>query len=230
MMRQTGGTDVGATSTRSYPVSWACLNASGVGRIPSCSPSGPITRTSRTLISRFTRSLGTIGHLSMCGLKILGLSHDLLPEVFNDAGDAHAAQVGSVASTHRHGSTLNFPVAGHQHERDFGFLGFPDFEPDLFVAQIRLRSEASGFQLCHNTGDIVPLIIGDREYGSLNGSEPGRECAAKMLDQNAEEALDGAHQCSVNHNRLMHLTIFTDVPQFKPFGIIEVDLDRGTLP
>ena len=30
---------------------------------PNCSPSGPMTRTSRILISRFTRNLGTIGHL-----------------------------------------------------------------------------------------------------------------------------------------------------------------------
>src|SRR5512146_1088864 len=99
-MRHTGGTEVGATSTRSYPVSWACLKASCVGRMPSCSPSGPITRTSRTLISRFTRSLGTIGHLSICGVKILGLSRDFLPQVFNEPGDAHGAQVASTASTH----------------------------------------------------------------------------------------------------------------------------------
>ena len=38
----------------------------GVHRMPSCSLSGPITRTSRTLISRLTRSLGTIRHLLLC--------------------------------------------------------------------------------------------------------------------------------------------------------------------
>src|SRR5215467_1993339 len=189
-MRQTGGADVGATSTRSYPVSWACLKASCVGRMPSCSPSGPITRTSRTLISRFTRSLGTIGHLSICWLKILDLSLDFLREMFDEPGNAHTAQVTSTTSTHRHGTALDLSLAGHQHEWHFGLLGFPDLESDLFITQVGFCPEPRSFQLCHNSGDVVPLIISDREDSGLNGSEPGRKSPSEMLDQDTEKAFN----------------------------------------
>src|SRR5580658_5275906 len=55
MMRQTGGWAVGATSTRSSPTSSARLTALGVSRIPSCLPSGEITRTCGTLMRWFRR-------------------------------------------------------------------------------------------------------------------------------------------------------------------------------
>src|SRR6266568_9544268 len=60
-MRQTGGTAVGATSTRSSPFSWARLSAWDVGMTPSCCPSSSMTRTSRILIiSLIRRSLAIV--------------------------------------------------------------------------------------------------------------------------------------------------------------------------
>src|SRR5438093_2583870 len=50
----TGGTDVGATSTRSSSASAAFTSASRTPMTPSCSPLGPMTRTSRALIFSFT--------------------------------------------------------------------------------------------------------------------------------------------------------------------------------
>src|SRR5207247_6265320 len=68
MILQTGGCDMGATSTRSYPISSAFLSASIVVMMPSCSLSGPMTRTGETLISLLIISFGTaIGHLSPSG-------------------------------------------------------------------------------------------------------------------------------------------------------------------
>src|SRR5262245_367577 len=52
MIRQTGGTAVGETITRSRPSSLAMLRACLVCRIPSCWPSEPMTRTSRNLRQR----------------------------------------------------------------------------------------------------------------------------------------------------------------------------------
>lgn len=55
MMRQTGGCEVGATSTRSSSDSSAFASASRTAITPSCSPSAPITRISRARIRSFTR-------------------------------------------------------------------------------------------------------------------------------------------------------------------------------
>src|SRR5438876_3390699 len=55
MIRHTGGTDVGATSTRSSSASAAFTSASRTPMTPSCSPLGPMTRTSRARIFSFTR-------------------------------------------------------------------------------------------------------------------------------------------------------------------------------
>src|SRR5271170_2971395 len=58
MIRQTGtGVAFGATSTRSSPTSSARLTAFGVSRIPSCFPSGEITRTCGTFIRWLRRML-----------------------------------------------------------------------------------------------------------------------------------------------------------------------------
>src|SRR5688572_19450039 len=60
MMRHTGGVAFGATSTRSRPFSSARLMAFGVSRIPSCLPSGEITRTCGTLM-RWLRRIAANG-------------------------------------------------------------------------------------------------------------------------------------------------------------------------
>ena len=71
-MRHTGGTAVGATSTRSSPFSWARASAFAVGMTPSCCPSSSMTLTSRMRInSLMRRSLASLcaplqqqGHLT----------------------------------------------------------------------------------------------------------------------------------------------------------------------
>ena len=50
MIRQTGGTAIGATSTRSRSWALARWSASDVFTTPNCSPSGPTSRTSGTWI------------------------------------------------------------------------------------------------------------------------------------------------------------------------------------
>src|SRR6266571_6036066 len=55
MMRHTGGTALGETSTRSRPFSSAMRMASCVGMTPSCPPSSAMTRTSGTRMRRLTR-------------------------------------------------------------------------------------------------------------------------------------------------------------------------------
>src|SRR6185295_11620210 len=63
MILQTGGLAIGLTSTRSRPNSWAFSSAASIARIPSCSPAGPTTRTSRARIRRFVLWSRAIGRL-----------------------------------------------------------------------------------------------------------------------------------------------------------------------
>src|ERR1043165_4488321 len=58
MMRQTGGSALGATSTKSKPCSRARRTASRVSMTPNCSPSSPMTRTSGTRILSLMRAAG----------------------------------------------------------------------------------------------------------------------------------------------------------------------------
>src|SRR5680860_72958 len=59
-MRQTGGTAVGATSTRSRPLSCARASASDVAMTPNCCPSSSMILTSRMrIISLMRRSLAS---------------------------------------------------------------------------------------------------------------------------------------------------------------------------
>lgn len=59
-MRQTGGSAVGAISTRSSPAASARDNASAVDSTPSASPSASITRTRGVLISVLIRVESTL--------------------------------------------------------------------------------------------------------------------------------------------------------------------------
>src|SRR5580698_1492785 len=63
-MRQTGGTAVGETSTRSRPRSRAILSASNGWRIPSCSPFSSMTRISRARIRSLMRMKDLAARLS----------------------------------------------------------------------------------------------------------------------------------------------------------------------
>jgi hypothetical protein len=45
------------------------------------------------------------------------------------------------------------------------------------------------------------VAVGDRQHERLDGRQPERELARVVLDQDADEALEGAHQRAVDHHR-----------------------------
>ena len=51
-----------------------------------------------------------------------------------------------------------------------------------------------------------------------------------MLDERAEEALDGAVESAVHHERLVALAVFADVLELEALGQGEVELHGGELP
>ncbi len=51
-----------------------------------------------------------------------------------------------------------------------------------------------------------------------------------MLDEDAEEALDGAEEGAVDHDGLMQFAVFAFVGEIETGGEVEVELDGGELP
>jgi hypothetical protein len=68
MIRQTGGFALLATSTRSRSMSLAIWSASGVGRTPSFSPSGPTSKTSRERIRSLILASGFSAMTDHCAM------------------------------------------------------------------------------------------------------------------------------------------------------------------
>src|SRR5438445_7995414 len=89
MIRQTGGTAVGATSTRSRSRLCAMASGWGTGRTV-CVPSTSIRRTSRARICWLIRTVGVLaglvdmGHLLSCGL--FGFALEKTDEVLDRHG------------------------------------------------------------------------------------------------------------------------------------------------
>ena len=69
------------------------------------------------------------------------------------------------------------------------------------------------------------VAFADGDEAHLHRCEPERECAGVVLDEDAEETLDGAEERAVNHDGLMTLAIFTNVLEFEARGKVEVKLD-----
>jgi hypothetical protein len=84
---------------------------------------------------------------------------------------------------------------------------------------------ASGYR----AGELV-LAFGDGEHHHLHRGQPGGEGASEVLDQNAEEALDGAEQHAMDDHRRARLIIAVNELQLEAAGQIKVKLHRAALP
>src|SRR5439155_9856241 len=183
MILQTGGCDMGATSTRSYPISSAFLNASIVVMMPSCSLSGPMTRTGHTLISLLILSFGTaIGHLSPSGSS---LGHGagerpplhLLLQMRQEGRHRHRAGVTPAASSHGDGAVLLLAVPSDEHVGNLGPLRLPDLQADLLAAQVRFDAKPGLGQATRHVLGIVCVFVRDRDHDGLHGRQPRGEGA-----------------------------------------------------
>ena len=70
------------------------------------------------------------------------------------------------------------------------------------------------------------MLLADGDEADLHGREPEREGSGVVLDEDAEEALDGAEESAVHHDGLMALAVFADVLELKARGKVEVELHR----
>ena len=73
-------------------------------------------------------------------------------------------------------------------------------------------------------------VLAHRQHAHLNGSEPEREGAAVVLDQDADEALERAEQRPVDHEDRVLLIVGAHVGEPEAGGHLRVELDRAQLP
>src|SRR5437588_5143027 len=127
MMRQTGGTAVAATSTRSRLRCVAISSARAIGTT-SCVPSTSISRTSLARICWLMRTLGVgigleIGHLLVLGRRFLGFGE----YARNEIRERHRGELLATAPRARcDGSLRGLAIAEHQHVGRLLELGLAD--------------------------------------------------------------------------------------------------------
>ena len=74
------------------------------------------------------------------------------------------------------------------------------------------------------------MLLGDGDELHLNGGAPERERAGVVLYQDAEESLQTAQDCAVQHNGPMLLAVGPDVVHVEALRHLEVQLDGAALP
>src|SRR6266851_3985405 len=151
-------------------------------------------------------------------------------EGFDDFGEGFGAEVALAAMANGDGAGFGFLCANHQHVGNFLELRVADFRRQLFVAVVEMDAQLVALQSFGDVLGVVGDFFADRADLHLHGREPERKCAGVMLDQDAEEALDGTEQGAVYHERLMLGAIVGDVLQAEASGEIEIELHGGELP
>ena len=120
-------------------------------------------------------------------------------------------------------------VAVDDHERDLFDLGVSDPLADGVVGVVHLDpvrrelatpAHAAASRCC----------FADREHPDLHRSEPERERAGVVLDQDADEALERAEQRPVDDVGVVLVVVGAHVGEPEPLRHLSVELDRSHLP
>src|SRR5205823_1987723 len=168
MMRHTGGCASGATSTRSSSCCRAVSSACWMAMTPSCAPSAPTTRTSRTripslirisfawlidallVVSRRIRRAGQGGPAarSRTAHGETGRARaDLAREVREHTVEGDGPEVLPAPVPEADGPVLALPLADDEHVRDLPDLRLADPVAELLIAVVELRPHARGAEL-----------------------------------------------------------------------------------
>src|SRR5260370_29293526 len=153
---------------------------------------------------------------------------------FAEGGDGFGERLGTEvafgAVADGDGAGFGFFGADHEHVGDFLHLGVADFGRQLFAAIVEMDADVVALERFSDVLGVVGNFFADRADFDLYGSEPEREGSGVVLDENTEEALDGAEQRAMNHERLVARAIFGDVFAAAASGQIEIELHSGELP
>src|SRR4030042_3717334 len=192
--------------------------------MPSCCPSAPIRRTAFAWILSLTLTSSVFLTITLPPLFAL------LVDPFNQLRRFHEGQILPASQPRGDALHLPLPVADNQHVRDFLELRLSDFQTQLFIAEVPLRSDSSVFEYAQNLLSMGNIPVCDREDAGLERSQPYRKRPGVMLDEHPEESFQGSQDDPVNHGRPTSLPLPVHEKEIEPFRKSEITLDRGTLP
>src|ERR1700687_2003809 len=155
---------------------------------------------------------------------------DFLMQRVDEIGQRLGPEGAFAAMGDRDGAGFRFFAADYQHVWDFLHLGVADFRRELFVAVVEMHAHVVTFEGFGDVLGVVDHFFANRANFDLHGRQPYRERAGVMLDQDAEEALDGSEQGAMDHQGLMAGAVFADIFKGKTRGKIEIELNGGELP
>ena len=110
----------------------------------------------------------------------------------DDIGEGLGAEVAFAAMADGDGACFGFFGADNEHVGDFLELGVADFRGELFVAIVEMDAKVVALEIFGDALGVVGDFLADGADLDLNGREPERKRSRVVLDQNAEEAFDGA--------------------------------------
>ena len=163
-------------------------------------------------------------------LFVLGASLDLLGHLGHKLVNAHLnGLVGAIADGDVAGPDLLLAQDEHVgHAVDAASLA--DLVADLLVAVVADHADAGLLQLGAYLVGVVTALLGDGKRLDLHGSQPSGELARKVLNQNTDEALDGAKAYAMQHDGALLGAVGVHVLQVKVERHLEVELDGAALP
>ena len=105
-----------------------------------------------------------------------------------------------------------------------------DLVVDLLVSEIGRRAQPGALKSTDDLRGIVIGIRGDGGHHDLPGRQPQRQVACEVLDQDADEPLQGTEERAVQQHRSMPVAVLSDIGRAQPAGQVQVDLQRSALP
>ena len=108
----------------------------------------------------------------------------------------------SPVAPHRHLAGLGLASPTTSMYGDLAQLGLADLAAHRLRAVVDLDAETGVARASAATSRAYVLVaVGDRQHQRLHRRQPERELAGVVLDQDADEALEGAEQRAVDHHR-----------------------------
>src|SRR5258708_11939245 len=138
-------------------------------------------------------------------------------------------EIFATARAYGQGAPLDFPVAGDQEERDTFNCVLADFKAYLLIPQVRFYPKPLISQVFRNFQAIFLLSFGNSHHHGLDRSQPGRQFAGMVFDQNPDKSLQRPKHRPVQHDRGVLLAVFADVGRAEAPREVELHLQGAAL-
>src|SRR3990167_9380462 len=105
-----------------------------------------------------------------------------------------------------------------------------DFKAYFFVSQVRLGTKSILIEDFLNFEGKISLFISDIQNHRLGRRQPSRECTFVMLDQHADETLEGTQDRAMQHDRSLPTIVLGNIGGIQALRHIGIVLQRTALP